>query len=336
MISDILELVARREALTAEEAAFAFTALFEGTLSPEQIGALMLGLRTKGETPLEIAAAVTAMRARMIPANVRADAIDVCGTGGDGAQTLNISTSVAIVLAACGVPVAKHGNRAASSLSGATDVLGALGVKTDAPQVVVERCVNELGIGYFAAPLYHPALAALVPVRKSLGVRTLFNLLGPMCNPARVTTQMIGVPNMRVINAFVDVLMNTGSTHGLIVCGAGPIDEFSLAGTNYFRTFKHQDVSDTSTIDSAHLGLMSAPIDAIKGGTAEENARDLLKLLSGMKGAYRDTVLLNAAHALHLVRGTAVSENIALASDAIDQGHARTLLDAWVRMSNQS
>jgi anthranilate phosphoribosyltransferase len=337
-VADILELLARREHLTDTEADFAFAAVLDGELSSEQIGALLMGLRSKGETVLEICAAVKAMRARMIKASVRADAIDLCGTGGDGQHTLNISTATSLVVAASGVPVAKHGNRAASSQSGATDVLTVLGVKTDAPQTVVERCVNELGIGYFAAPLYHPALKNLVPVRRNLGFRTLFNLLGPLCNPAGVTRQMIGVPAVGVINAFLDVLRELGSESATVVCGAGPIDEFSLAGLNHYRYFLQLQTGDMRTITSADMHLMSAPLEAIKGGTPEENARALLKLLSGQTGAYRDTVLMNAAFALELAEpaGGSPLDHIEVAAEALDSGKARTLLQDWIVMSNKS
>jgi anthranilate phosphoribosyltransferase len=335
---DILELLATRENLEADEAAFAFGAVFDGKVSPPEIGAFLMGLRSKGETILEIIAAVTAMRARMTKATVRADAIDVCGTGGDGAQTLNISTAVSIVLAACGVPVAKHGNKAASSQSGATDVLSALGVNISAPQAVVERCVNEIGIGYFAAPLYHPALKDLVPIRKNMGIRTLFNLLGPLCNPAGVTRQMIGVPAIGLIDPFLEVLMATGSESATIVCGAGPIDEFSLAGLNFYRYFLQLQTGEMRTITSEVMGLISAPLEKIKGGTAEENARELIKLLSGQTGAYRETVLMNAAFALELAEpaGGSPMDNIEVATDAIDSGKARTLLQEWIIMSNKS
>jgi anthranilate phosphoribosyltransferase len=336
--ADILELLARREHLTDTEADFVFAAVLDGSISNEQIGALLMGLRSKGETVLEICAAVKATRARMIKASVRADAIDLCGTGGDGQHTLNISTATALVVAACGVPVAKHGNKAASSQSGATDVLSVLGVNTDAPQAVVERCVNELGIGYFAAPLYHPALKNLVPVRRALGFRTLFNLLGPLCNPAGVTRQMIGVPAVGVINAFLDVLRQIGSESATIVCGAGPIDEFSLAGLNHYRSFYQLQAGDMRTITSADMHLMSAPLDEIRGGSPDENARALLKLLSGQTGAYRDTVLMNAAFALEMAdpAGGSPLDRVAAAADAIDSGKARTLLQDWISMSNKS
>jgi anthranilate phosphoribosyltransferase len=338
MIGDVLDKLARRDDLDADEAAYAFAAVFDGKLTPEETGALLMGLRQKGETVTEISAAVTAMRARMIKANVRVDAIDVCGTGGDGAQTLNISTAVAIVVAACGMVVAKHGNKAASSQSGASDVLTALGVNISAPQHVVERCVNDIRIGYFAAPLYHPALAPLVPLRKNLGFRTLFNLLGPLCNPAGVNRQLLGVPSPALVDTFISILQQTGSESATVVCGAGPVDEFSLAGANAYRYFLQAHVGDPRSITSADMGLMSAPLSAIKGGTAVENAQALSHLLSGTTGAYRDTVIMNAAFALEVAEpaGGSPLDNIEVAAEAIDSGAARALLEKWISMSNQS
>ncbi len=332
---EILEILARGDDLPANIAAQGFDAVFDGSASDAEIGALLMGLRQKGESITEISAAVKAMRARMIKATVRSDAIDVCGTGGDGAQTLNVSTAVAIVVAACGVPVAKHGNKAASSASGATDVLSVLGVKTDAPQIVVERCVNELGIGYFAAPLYHPALAKLAPIRKSLGIRTLFNLLGPMCNPAGVSRQMVGISMPNFIETYAKVLKQNGSAQAIVMCGAAGIDEFCLDGENHAYEFSG-DTFKQFIVRSDEFGLAPAPLAAIKGGTPSQNAAALLELLSGKMGAYRDTVLFNALFALSLGLPSATDEaRLALAANAIDSGKAGTLLTAWIEMSHK-
>lgn len=333
MIGEALVRLRRSEALDPALADAVFADLLDGRLDAAQTGALLMGLAQKGETVEELAAAARAMRARMIRAQVRADAIDVCGTGGDGAGTFNISTAVAIVVAACGVPVAKHGNRAASSQSGATDVLTQLGVRTDAPQPVVERCVNELGIGYFAAPLYHPALAPLVPVRKALGIRTLFNLIGPLCNPAGVTRQMLGVPDPALVKPMRDVLQALGSTAMLIVSGGGGIDEFSLAGDNGFAT---QDGGPVRRINASELGFNRAPIEALRGGTPQINAAALRTMLAGERGAYRDTVLLNAAFALALAQESKAQSTLSQATETIDSGRALALLDRWAQMSHQS
>jgi anthranilate phosphoribosyltransferase len=344
MITDVLSKLRARQDLLAEEADAAFENLFEQQLQPAQIGALLMGLAQKGESVVELTAAAKAMRARMITAFVRDDAIDVCGTGGDGAQTLNISTAVAIVVAACGVPVAKHGNRAASSQSGATDVLTALGVNINAPQAVVEACVNDLGIGYFAAPLYHPALVPLVELRKSLGVRTIFNLLGPMCNPAGVKRQMIGVAQPQLLHAFAEVLMSLGSERLVIVHGDQGLDELALSGPNklLFAGLSAETgesvISDLVAMGPTDFSFRARPLDELRGGGAVNNAIALRQLLEGEAGAYRDVVLMNAAMALPLssAEDRTSAENIALAAQAIDSGKAQALLDRWIEMSNKS
>jgi anthranilate phosphoribosyltransferase len=344
MITDVLAKLRAGEDLLAEEADAAFESLFEQQLQPAQIGALLMGLAQKGESVVELTAAVKAMRARMITAFVRDDAIDVCGTGGDGAQTLNISTAVSIVVGACGVPVAKHGNRAASSQSGATDVLTALGVNINAPQAVVERCVNDLGIGYFAAPLYHPALVPLVELRKSLGLRTIFNLLGPMCNPAGVKRQLIGVAQPQLLRAFAEVLMAVGSERLVIVHGHQGIDELALSGSNTLL-FAGQPaetgetmISDPITMSPADFYLETRPLEELRGSGAVNNAIALRHLLEGETGAYRDVVLMNAAMALPLnsAEDRSISENMAQATHAIDSGAAQILLDRWIEMSHKS
>jgi anthranilate phosphoribosyltransferase len=344
MIIDVLNKVRSRQDLLAEEADIAFESLFEQQLEPAQVGALLMGLAQKGETATELTAAVKAMRARMITAFVRSDAIDVCGTGGDGAQTLNISTAVSIVVAACGVPVAKHGNRAASSQSGATDVLTALGVNINAPQAVVEACVNDLGIGYFAAPLYHPALGPLADVRKSLGIRTIFNLLGPMCNPAAVRRQLVGVAQLSLLRNFADVLMALGSERLVVVHGHQGLDELSLSGTSQLlfagKSAESGEpmISDMISMSPADFGLTSRPLDDVRGGGAVNNAIALRQLLEGEQGAYRDIVLMNAAMALPLSseEDRIPLENMAIAAEAIDSGKARDVLDRWIMMSNKS
>jgi anthranilate phosphoribosyltransferase len=335
---DILNVLERRENLSPEMASAAFDSVFDGIATDAEIAELLVGLRQKGETIVELSAAVTAMRARMITATVRPNAMDVCGTGGDGAHTLNISTAVAIVVAASGQPVAKHGNRAASSQTGATDVLTALGVNTGAPQHIVEACVNEIGIGYFAAPLYHPALGRLAPIRKSLGVRTLFNLIGPLCNPAGVITQLVGVTDISLIDTFIDVLRSTGSEAATVVCGADNIDEFSLAGINHYQDFILENKTPLRTITSETVGLMTAPLAAIKGGPPETNAAALLDLLSGTKGAYRDVVLMNAGFAQMIAcpAGGGPQDFIDVAQEAIDSGRALELLQKWIAMSQKS
>jgi anthranilate phosphoribosyltransferase len=336
MIVDCLNMLRAGQNLAAAEADALFAALLDQQLEPVQIAAVLMGLAQKGETVVELAAAVNAMRARMIKATVHIDAIDVCGTGGDGAHTLNISTAVALVVAACGVPVAKHGNRAASSMSGATDVLSALGVNINAPQGVAERCVNALGIGYFAAPLYHPALGALADIRKSLGIRTIFNMLGPLCNPAGVTRQLVGISSAAFLRRYADVLRATGSERAVVVHAACGVDEFSLDGDNYMCAFVEDEMMET-TMNAKDMGLSAMPLAAIRGGDPAHNAAALIALLNGEPSAYRDTVLFNALFALSLHHASETPDaGMARAAEAIDSGKARILLTNWIQMSNQS
>jgi anthranilate phosphoribosyltransferase len=351
MSQDALRALRAGEDLTKDSAATLFAQMLDGALTAEDIAACLLALAEKGESAVEISAAAAAMRARMLRAQVRADAIDVCGTGGDGAHTFNISTAVAIVVAAAGLPVAKHGNKAASSSSGASDVLGALGVNISAPQAVVERCVNELGIGYFAAPLYHPTLAPLAPIRKALGRRTIFNLLGPMCNPAGVARQMIGLAAPEMMRVYADVLLDLGSERLVMVHGDCGLDELSPSGQNKLlyagRDPESGDliVSDMAQLAPEDFGLARAPLAALRGGTPAQNALALRQLLRGASSAYRDTVLMNAAIALELgdtadddeeSQGVSLREGLERAAEAIDSQRALSLLECWATMSHQS
>ncbi len=351
-LDDMLHALRAGQDLEPDAAQILFAQMLDGALSPAQMQDVLVALAEKGESLSEISAAVAAMRARMIKATVRSNAIDVCGTGGDGAHTLNISTAVALVVAAAGVPVAKHGNKAASSSSGASDVLSALGVNISAPQAVVERCVNELGLGYFAAPLYHPALAALAPIRKAIGRRTIFNLLGPMCNPANVTRQMVGIAAPDKMRVYADVLLAQGSDRLVIVHGDGGLDEISPSGeTQLLYAGRHPEsgaaiVSDVVALAPEDFGMTRTPLSALSGGTPAQNALALRQLLHGASGAYRDTVLMNAAIALGLGAedddeddasgGVTLREGLDRAAEAIDSRRALSLLECWATMSHQS
>ena len=329
MISACLDSLRQRRDLDAAQSAAAFDALLGGALEPAQIGALLMGLAQKGETASEVVAAARAMRARMRTANAPDGAIDVCGTGGDGAQTLNISTAVSIVVAACGVPVAKHGNRAASSQSGATDVLSALGLPVDADVQRMEKALAQIGIGYFAAPLYHPALVPLVPLRKSLGMRTIFNLLGPLCNPAQVKRQLVGVASPALVPLFCEALAALGSDAAMIVHGDGGLDELSPSGINMLHHLHDGTVAEYA-LSAKDFGLEAAPLDTLRGGAPADNAKALLALLDGVQSGYRIAVLMNAGAALRLA-GTAQDweEGATLAARAIDGGDARAVLTRW-------
>ncbi len=306
-----------------------FADLLDGKLSEEEAKAFLSGLDTDSAN---IAVAVLALRQRMLPVQAPANAIDVCGTGGDGQHTLNVSTAVAIVVAACGVPVAKHGNRAASSLAGGADTLEALGLNLDNASARAEESLADLGIAFLFAQKHHPALARLGPIRKAIGKRTILNLTGPLCNPAGVRRQLIGVANKDVFDSFARVPW--GSDHlnmerVIVVCGDEGLDELSIAGPSHVYTFGFEMAEQVTPEDA---GLPRHPLDALKGGDASFNAAALRRLLQGEPGAYRDAVLLNAAAAL-IVAGEAHSwhEGVRQAAEAIDKGLANALLNSWIQ-----
>ena len=311
-------------------AADSFNAMLDGAMADDAIAAFLVTLAERGETAEEIAAAATAMRARMVRVNAPAGAIDVCGTGGDGSHSLNISTAVAIVIAACEIPVAKHGNRAASSKAGAADTLEALGLNLDRAAETAEATLADLGIAFLFAQAHHPALARIAPIRKSLGRRTIFNLIGPLANPAGVKRQLIGVPRADLIETYTAALRLLGCERAMVVSGAEGLDEISISGPTHIRTIGFDLPTDIITPEDA--GLPRHPAEAIKGGDAAYNAAALRRLLMGESGAYRDAVLLNAGAAL-VVAGHAstISEGVEEAAEAIDKGLAKALLDCWVR-----
>ncbi len=311
-------------------AADSFDAMLDGAMADDTIAAFLVTLAERGETAQEIAAAATAMRARMVRMNAPSGAIDVCGTGGDGSHSLNISTAVAIVIAACEIPVAKHGNRAASSKAGAADTLEALGLNLDRAAETAEATLADLGIAFLFAQAHHPALGRIAPIRKSLGRRTIFNLIGPLANPAGVKRQLIGVPRADLIETYTAALRLLGCERAMVVSGAEGLDEISISGPTHIATIGFDLPNDVITPEDA--GLPRHPAEAIKGGDAAYNAAALRRLLIGEAGAYRDAVLLNAGAAL-VVAGHAatISEGVEEAAEAIDKGLAKALLDCWVR-----
>ncbi len=290
------------------------------------------GLADKGETAEEIAAAAKVMRGLMQPVAAPANVMDVCGTGGDGLHTLNISTAVALVVAACGVPVAKHGNRAVSSKSGAADVLEHLGVNLDAPVEKVEQALNDIGFAFLMAPLYHPAMKNIAGVRKSLGRRTIFNLLGPLCNPAQVKCQLLGVSIPEKVEVMARVLRDLGHSRALVVCGVDGMDEIGLNGPAIAAELKNGDIVQ-GVISRADFGCMPIDLEAIKGGDAAFNAAALTALLNGDKGAYRDVVCANAAAALYTA-GTYndFASGFQHAASALSQGHALKILENYRKL----
>lgn len=316
--------------LCAQDAADAFAAILDGRVAADTLTRFLVTMADRGETAIEIAAAARAMRARMRPVNAPDGAIDVCGTGGDGSHSLNISTAVAIVVAACDVPVAKHGNRAASSKAGAADTLEALGLDLDRASAVAEQSLADLGIAFLFAQKHHPALGPIMPVRRAIGRRTIFNLIGPLCNPAGVSRQLVGVPTSAAIPLYADAMALLGTRRAMIVSGAEGLDELSISGPSDISTIGFALPSDRITPDDA--GLSRHPAQALRGGDAAFNAAALSRLLDGEPGAYRDAVLLNSAAAL-IVAGQVDDwqSGVADAAEAIDKGLAKALLDCWVR-----
>ncbi len=317
--------------LAADEAAAAFAAMLDGTVSDEAIGPFLIALSDRGETDVEIAAAAQAMRDRLIPIAAPANAIDVCGTGGDGHHTLNVSTAVSLVVAACDVPVAKHGNRAASSKAGAADTLEALGLDLDVAAQTAERSLTDLGICFLFAQKHHPSLARLGPLRRALGRRTIFNLMGPLANPAGVRRQLIGIARPAYVPIYARALATLGTDHAMVISGDEGLDELSLAGGNDVAEVRDGETIAMRRLTAADAGLPSHPVDAIRGGDPAHNAARLRALLQGEQGAYRDAVLFNAAAALMVAGATqTMREGVEEAAEAIDKGLANALLDCWI------
>jgi len=325
--------------LTAAEAEDAFSIIMSGSATPAQIAAFLMALRQRGETVDELTGAARAMRAKAVHITAPPGAIDTCGTGGDGANTLSISTAVSLVVAACGVPVAKHGNRAASSRAGAADVLTELGVNIEAAPEVTEACLRDAGIGFLFAPKYHSAMKHVGPVRQEMGVRTIFNLLGPLSNPANATKQLLGVFAERWIVPMAETLGHLGSTGAWVVHGTDGLDEITTTGaTKVAKLARKSDGSfsvSASEIVPEDAGIKRARIEDLKGGDAAHNAAALRTLLHGRGGPYRDIVVLNSAAAL-VVAGKAadLKAGAEIALDAIMSGKAAKVLAALVAISN--
>ncbi len=326
--------VASGQRLSRAEAEAAFDIIMSGNATPAQIGGFLMALRVRGETVDEIAGAVATMRAKMLPVEAPEGAIDVVGTGGDGSHTLNISTASAFVVAGAGVPVAKHGNRALSSRSGAADVLMALGVNVDVPPAVISEAIREAGIGFMFAPAHHAAMKHVGPARVELGTRTIFNLLGPLSNPAGVRRQLVGVFAAEWLQPLAEVLQALGSEKAWIVHGAGGVDEITSTGPTQVVALENGAIT-AFTITPEEVGLPLSPPEAIRGGDATENASALRALLGGAPGAYRDTVLLNAGATL-IVAGKvgSLAEGVARAANAIDTGAAMARLEKLVAVTN--
>ncbi len=333
-IKSLLGKVAAAQALNAAEAEQAFSIIMSGDATPSQMGGFLMALRVRGESIEEITGAARAMRARMLPVDAPAGAIDTCGTGGDAKGTLNVSTASTFVVTACGVTVAKHGNRALSSKSGAADVLQALGVNVDADMSLIARALKEVGTCFLMAPRHHAAMRHVGPTRFELGTRTLFNLLGPLCNPARVRRQVLGVFSADWIEPLAEVLRALDHEKAWVVHGAGGLDEISTLGSTEVAALEDGAVKRFS-LHPSDLGLPTAQMEDILGGKAEENAGAIHALLAGAKGAFRDIVLMNAAAALVVAsRAKSLQEGAGLAAEALDSGAAKDVLARLIALTN--
>lgn len=333
MIEAIAKLV-RCESLSEAEASAAFETIMRGDATPIQIAGFIVALRMKGETVDEITGFARTARAMATPIEVDGDLLDTCGTGGDGLATFNISTLAAIVAAACGVKVAKHGNRAASSLCGSADVLEQLGVKIDLGPEGVARCIDEAGIGFLFAPIFHPSFRFAGLPRKELGVRTVFNVLGPLCNPAGARYQALGVADANLAGKMADVLARLGAERAIVFHAGNGMDELSASGPSL--VIEIDGGRKEYQLDPSDLGLKATSPESVRGGGPEENARIAREILDGATGPRRDVVLLNASAALRAAgRAKDWREGIGAAAEAIDSGRAGEVLQRWATISQQ-
>jgi anthranilate phosphoribosyltransferase len=330
----IIGKVATGATLSREEAASAFDSMMSGEATPSQMGGLLMALRVRGETVDEITGAVSAMRAKMMRVTAPPEAVDIVGTGGDGSGSVNVSTCASFIVAGAGVPIAKHGNRALSSRSGAADVLAALGVKIDLSPEQVGRCVKQAGIGFMFAPAHHPAMKNVNPTRLELATRTIFNLLGPLSNPAGVKRQMVGVFSRQWVQPLAQVLKNLGADSVWVVHGSDGLDEITLTGPSFVAALENGEIrSFEVTPEEAGLGRVGG--DALKGGDADANAVSLQSVLDGKPSAYRDVALLNAAAALIVAgRAKSLKDGVAIGAQSLDSGAAAARLRQLIAVSN--
>ena len=337
MFSALIEKLGRRDDLTTDEAATVMAVIMRGEATPAQIAGLLIGLAMKGERPEELVGFARTMRAEAVHlARPAGEVFDTCGTGGDRSGTFNISTAAALVVAACGVRVAKHGNRSVSSLCGSADVLDALGVRVTAPPEVVERSLADAGIAFFFAPTFHPAMRHAAPARKELGVRTAFNLLGPLTNPARPARQIVGVPRPELTELLARALLLLGSSRAWVVHGADGLDELSTTGHTKVSECRDGAVQ-TFYVHPSDYRLPKSSVGALKGGDAAENAQRIREVLDGTPGAARNVVLLNAGAALFVAgRTDSIQDGVTAAAEAIDSGKARQVLERLVTISQSA
>lgn len=332
-LREALDKVLARADLTSDEAADALQEIVAGDIPGSLISAFLVGLRMKGESAAEIAGFARTMRSNAVAVTPKATGlVDTCGTGGDGTRTANISTTAAFVVAGAGLPVAKHGNRALSSSSGSADVLEVLGVRLDLSADEVARCIDEAGIGFIFAPAFHPAMAKVMPVRKELGIRTAFNILGPLTNPARPSYQLVGVGHPDLAELVAGALAALGVERALVVAGAGGPDELTCAGTNVVLTVENGRVQP-GDVSASDVDLDENDLGAIRGGTPEENAESLRAVLDGKPGPVADCVAFNAGAAFVAAgRAADLREGVSVARDVIAGGEALASLDRLVRL----
>lgn len=322
------------EDLTFEEAATAMGEIMAGEAAPSQIAGFLVAMRAKGETVEEMAGLVTAMREAAVTVDIDDEVVDLVGTGGDGLSTFNISTTAAVIAAGAGAKLAKHGNRAASSRCGAADVLEALGMNLDAEPGVVGRMVSETGFGFFFAPRYHPSMRHAGPVRRELGIPTVFNFLGPLANPAKARRQATGVGVADMAGKMVQVLDRLGSDRAMVFVGHGGMDELTLSGASHVWQLEKGSIT-TRRVAPADVGLAEAPVEAVRGGSPEENKDILLSILAGEQGPRRDIAVLNAAAALWVADVVGdLAGGVAAAQESIDSQRAAGVLAAAIEMSN--
>ena len=334
-LKPLIAKVANGESLSRDQSRQAFDILMSGEATPSQIGAFLMALRVRGETVDEIVGAVSSMRSRMLPVVAPADAVDIVGTGGDGIGTYNISTLASIIVAGTGLPVAKHGNRALSSKSGTADALSALGVKLDIGPQLIARCINEAGLGFMFAQLHHSAMRHVGPTRVELGTRTIFNLLGPLSNPAGAKRQLLGVFSPHWLVPLAEVLRDLGSESIWVVHGDG-MDEITTTGVTHVAALENGKIR-TFDLTPKDFGVDTAAMDDLKGGDGIANAAALRDVLGGRKNAYRDISLCNAAAALVVAgRAETLSDAMKIATDALDHGKAAEVLDRLVAVSNEN
>ena len=335
MIRESIDTVVSGQSLSMEDASTVMREIMEGEATPAQLGAFLTALALKGETTQEIAGMARVMREMALQVKVDGELIDTVGTGGDGKNTFNISTATAFVAAGAGLKVAKHGNRAASGSCGSADVLEALGVQIELSPEAVARCVNEVGVGFMFAPAFHPAMRYAGPVRREIGIRTVFNILGPLTNPAGAQTQLLGVAFPELGGIMAEVLKLLGSHHSMIVHGHGGLDEISLSGNTSVWEVRGGQVEEW-TLRVEDTGLPETPIEAIRGGTKEENAATMRKVFQGDLGPVRDMVLLNSAGVLMVGdKVESIRQGVEMSAGIIDSGAALSKLDQMIEVTQR-